>query len=153
MWPTVVCSLEEECDDPELDKVYTKYLGKPRDPADISSDTGAGQTGIYWPAFILRGLEHTHSIHVYYFKYHFPSYKLQKLWVFTPVAQPQTETGSSLKSLKSKSLDGDTLRYLELTIPILIVILYFLAYSEFHLNLETQHNLHISKLMVQEKVK
>ena len=68
------------------------------------------------------------------------------------MAKPQTETGSSLKSLKSKSLDGDTLRYLELTIPNLIVILYFLAYSEFHLNLETQHNLHISKLMVQEKV-
>ena len=71
------------------------------------------------------------------------------------MAQPHIETGSSLKIVKSKSLDEDTLRYLELTIPnlILVVILYFLAYSEFHLYLETQHNLHISKLMVQEKVK
>lgn len=68
------------------------------------------------------------------------------------MAQPQIETGSSLKIVKSKSLDEDTLRYLELTIPNLIVILYFLAYSEFHLNLETQHNLHILRLMVQEKV-
>ena len=68
------------------------------------------------------------------------------------MAQPRIETGSSLKIVKSKSLDEDTLRYLELTIPNLIVILYFLAYSEFHLNLETQHNLHILRLMVQEKV-